>query len=306
MAGGDLTTQIGFAPGTNFAAMGQETAILVVGCDLEEEAPVWWLRVKQAAERGATLIVLNPAPDQAGSGSPLITLRYPFGSAAGGGRWRWSMPSRRSAPTCPKRCRIWRATPSCKPRPKPLPKPRMRRPVRQRGMGLEETQALAQACANLLLATDHIGRPNNGLLGVWPRANDQGAWELGWKPAAESVWPRWQAAEALYIVAADPVSDDPAFQSVFGGQKFVVVQDLYLSQTARLADVVLPAQSWLEREGSYTSGERRVQRFYPALLATSLLCRHRWKSRAPGVPSLLTAMPAGFGRPTGRFCHPAP
>ena len=90
---------------------------------------------------------------------------------------------------------------------------------------------------------------------------------MGWKPSADLLV-EMQAAEALYIAAADPASDDLAFQAVFGAQKFVVVQELYLSQTARLADVVLPVQSWLEREGSYTSGERRVQRFYPVLLAT--------------------------------------
>jgi NADH-quinone oxidoreductase subunit G len=42
------------------------------------------------------------------------------------------------------------------------------------------------------------------------------------------------------------------------------VQELFLTETARLADVVLPAQAYTEREGTFTSGERRVQRFYPA------------------------------------------
>jgi NADH-quinone oxidoreductase subunit G len=46
---------------------------------------------------------------------------------------------------------------------------------------------------------------------------------------------------------------------------FLVVQELFLTDSAAAADVVLPAQSWAEREGSYTSGERRVQRFYPAI-----------------------------------------
>ena len=60
MAGGELTSRFGFSPGTNLANLGKGSAILVVGCDLEEEAPLWWLRVKQAAERGAALVVLNP------------------------------------------------------------------------------------------------------------------------------------------------------------------------------------------------------------------------------------------------------
>jgi NADH-quinone oxidoreductase subunit G len=45
----------------------------------------------------------------------------------------------------------------------------------------------------------------------------------------------------------------------------LVVQDLFLSPTAELADVVLPVESFVEREGTFTSGERRVQRLYPAV-----------------------------------------
>jgi NADH-quinone oxidoreductase subunit G len=45
----------------------------------------------------------------------------------------------------------------------------------------------------------------------------------------------------------------------------VVVQELFLTETARRADVVFPAQSFAEREGTFTSGERRVQRFYPVI-----------------------------------------
>lgn len=66
-------------------------------------------------------------------------------------------------------------------------------------------------------------------------------------------------------MAADPAGDDPKFAEKLQGEIFLVVQDLFLTPTAELADVVLPAQSFIEREGTYTSGERRVQRFYPAL-----------------------------------------
>src|SRR3990170_2599201 len=59
MGGGELTALVGVGAGTNFANMGSGTAIVVVASDLYEEAPIWYLRVKQAADRGATLIVLN-------------------------------------------------------------------------------------------------------------------------------------------------------------------------------------------------------------------------------------------------------
>jgi NADH-quinone oxidoreductase subunit G len=73
------------------------------------------------------------------------------------------------------------------------------------------------------------------------------------------------AAGAVYIAAADPAGDDPALAAALNSAGFVVVQDLFLTETARLADVVFPAQSFIEREGTFTSGERRVQRFYAAV-----------------------------------------
>ena len=68
-----------------------------------------------------------------------------------------------------------------------------------------------------------------------------------------------------YITAADPAGDDPKLASAVEKAEFVVVQELFLTATARLADVVLPAQAFTERDGSYTNAERRVQRFYPAV-----------------------------------------
>ncbi|RPI31168.1 MAG: NADH dehydrogenase (quinone) subunit G [Actinomycetota bacterium] len=263
MAGGELTTQIGFTPGTNLADMGAESAILVVASDLEEEAPLWWLRVKQAAERGAKLIVLNPRQtklDHAAS----YSLRYPFGLAAAA---VLAMVNSLSAkrPELPENLQELARSVEFKEAAQAFAGAENAVVLfGSEGLGITESGSLAQACANLLLATGHTGRPNNGLLGVWSRANDQGAWEIGWKPVQNLV-EALEKAQALYIAASDPVGDDPAYQAAFGGEKFVVVQDLYLTQTARLADVVLPVQSFIEREGSYTSGERRVQRFYPAV-----------------------------------------
>jgi NADH-quinone oxidoreductase subunit G len=275
MAGGDLVAQIGLPPGSNLGEMGAgaETeppdVILVVGSDLEEEAPVWWLRLKQAAQRGAKLIVLNSRRtklDRAAS----FSLRYPFGLAAGAVLALVNALSPKR-PALPESLNEFARSPQLQEAAKAFAESKNAIVLYgSDGMGLPETAALAQACANLLLITDHLGRPNNGLLGVWPHANDQGAWELGWRPS-EDLMDMLNQAGALYIAAADPVGDDPAYQPVFGGQKFVVVQDLFLTRTARLADVVLPAQSWTEREGSYTSGERRVQRFYPALQSTKMV-----------------------------------
>jgi len=146
------------------------------------------------------------------------------------------------------------------------------------GIGVEGTSHLAAACAKLLQDTEHIGKPNNGLIGVWERANDQGAWEMGFEVADDpSTRPFGQSgrglAEALkgkavYIVAADLVGDDPRLAQALESAAFVVVQDVIQTATTEIADVVLPARAFTEREGTLTSGERRVQRFYAAVPPT--------------------------------------
>ena len=59
MGGGELTSAFGVSAGTNFSELGAGATILVVASDLYNEAPVWYLSLKQAAKRGATLILVN-------------------------------------------------------------------------------------------------------------------------------------------------------------------------------------------------------------------------------------------------------
>jgi NADH-quinone oxidoreductase subunit G len=132
------------------------------------------------------------------------------------------------------------------------------------GLGLDGSTALAAACAELVKG--RVGKPNNGLVGVWPRANDQGAWEMGFETSddlAEEI-----KGKTVYVAGADPAGDDPALAKALKASRFLVVQDISLTATAGLADVVLPAQAYTEREGTFTSGERRVQRYYPAVPVT--------------------------------------
>lgn len=242
MAGGDLVAQLGVGQGTNIGDMGVGTAILVVACDLEEEAPVWWLRVKGAADRGATLIVANPRPTKTDRYAKHI-IRYVYGEEVdsvqallgGEGEAAKAFAEAENAVVF----------------------------FGSEGVGLDGSQALAQACANLLIETGHFGKPNNGLVGVWPRANTQGAWDMGFRPASDFKTALGEA-KALYLVASDPVGDDPALAAAVESADFVVAQEIFLTETAKMADVVLPAQAATEREGTFTSGERRVQRFYPA------------------------------------------
>jgi len=243
MGGGDLVAQIGVGQGTNFSDMGKGDAILVVASDLYEEAPIWWLRVKQAADRGATLIVANPRETKLDKHASFI-VRYANGDEVktvqdlgGNSKIAEAFAKAENAIVL----------------------------FGSDGLGLEGSSNVAAACADLFVKTGHTGKANNGLIGVWPKANDQGAWEIGFRPEPDLA--AALKGKAVYIAGADPAGDNPALESALKGAKFVVVQELFQTATADLANVVLPARAYTERDGSFTSGERRVQRFYPAVPA---------------------------------------
>lgn len=241
MGGGDLTQLVGVGAGTNIGAMGKGDAILVVASDLYEEAPIWWLRVKQAADRGASLIVANPRETKLDKFAK-FTIRYAYGDEV------------KVINDFGRKSKI------------PDVFAKARNAVvfyGSEGLGLNGSSTLASACATLLKETEHVGRPNNGLIGVWPRANDQGAWEVGFRPVPDLE--KALKGKAVYIAGADPVGDDPRLAKALKGARFVVVQDVLETATTEIADVVFPAQAYTEREGTYISGERRVQRFYAAV-----------------------------------------
>ena len=74
--------------------------------------------------------------------------------------------------------------------------------------------------------------------------------------------------KALYVMGENPVLSDPDQKHVLAGlaaAEFVVVQDIFLTETAELADVVLPAAAFAEKQGHFTNTERRVQQLLPAV-----------------------------------------
>jgi NADH-quinone oxidoreductase subunit G len=265
MAGGDMVALVGLGSGSNLGDLGSGSAILVIASDLEEEAPLWWLRVKQAAERGATLIVANPRRTKLDSHAKHL-IRYQYGEEA-------AVLNAMLDSFSPKR-------PDQADAVKNLLRNDALKAAAQEitqvenlvvfyssdGTDLAVSQSLANAASNLLIATGHIGRPNNGLVAVWDKGNAQGAWDQGLQPN-QDLAAKMKDAAVLYIVGADPAGDDPQLAAAVDGAQFVIVQELAMTKTAQAADVVFPAQAFTERDGTYTSGERRVQRFYPAVPA---------------------------------------
>jgi NADH-quinone oxidoreductase subunit G len=244
MGGGELTSLVGVGAGTNFASMSKGTTIVVVASDLYEEAPIWYLRVKQAAERGATLIVLNPRETKL-ERFATHALRYDYGDEA------------KFVHDLPKKGKVGEAFTSAE---------NAVILFGSEGLGVTGSSSLASACAKLLNDNGFVGKPNNGLIGVWERANDQGAWEMGFQ--VEEDLATAMKGKTVYIVGADPVADDPKLAQALEGAEFIAVQDVMETATTEIANVVLPAQAFTERAGTLTSGERRVQRFYPAVPPT--------------------------------------
>lgn len=158
------------------------------------------------------------------------------------------------------------------------------------------------AIANLLLLTGNFGRTGTGGYPLRGHANVQGVSDFGSltgylpgyqrtsDPEArvkfEAAWgvtlpesaglnseQMVLAAEAgtlraMYLMGEDKVladSDQGRLHKVLSGLEFLVVQDLFLTRTAEYADVVLPAAASLEKEGTFVSTERRIQRLYRAL-----------------------------------------
>ncbi|MBE0597680.1 MAG: molybdopterin-dependent oxidoreductase [Desulfuromonadales bacterium] len=132
------------------------------------------------------------------------------------------------------------------------------------------SRELGIAAANLAILTGIPGREGSGLYLCGEKANSQGAIDLQIVPGKEALDSQsmFQAAaagtlSALYIVGEDPLTSYPdrkKIETALDKVPFLVVQDIFLSPTAQQADVVLPAASFAEKDGTFTNAERRLQR----------------------------------------------
>ncbi|MGB3903848.1 MAG: molybdopterin-dependent oxidoreductase, partial [Anaerolineae bacterium] len=132
---------------------------------------------------------------------------------------------------------------------------------------------------NVQGACDVGGLPNvyPGYQAVTDRSI-QGKFESAWGVSLSdqvglTVTEMVQAAEegkvrCLYVIGENPMVSDPDLNHVrraLQQTEFLVVQDLFFTETGRFADIIFPATSFAEREGTFTNTERRVQRVRKAL-----------------------------------------
>jgi formate dehydrogenase alpha subunit len=158
------------------------------------------------------------------------------------------------------------------------------------------------ALANLALLTGHVGRESTGVNPLRGQNNVQGACDMGALPnflpgyqkldnqeVREKIEKLWGAKlpsnsgltvvemfdailkgkiKAMYIMGENVMLSDPNIHHVEEALKkleFLVVQEMFLSETAKFADVVLPSCSFAEKDGTFTNTERRMQRVRKAI-----------------------------------------
>jgi formate dehydrogenase alpha subunit len=158
------------------------------------------------------------------------------------------------------------------------------------------------ALANLAMAAGQIGKPSSGVNPLRGQNNVQGACDMGGLPNVytgyqrvddETVRQKFAQAwgvplsprpgmtlmemmkaigqgrvKALFVLGENPLLSDPDANKVKEELKhldLLVVQDIFLSETAELAQVVLPGVSFAEKDGTFTNTERRVQRVRKAI-----------------------------------------
>src|SRR3954447_3635287 len=164
--------------------------------------------------------------------------------------------------------------------------------ISQHTTGTDNARCLIAMCS----ITGHVGKPGTGLHPLRGQNNVQGASDAGLIPM---MYPDYQPVDApgvrerfeeawgvqldpnkgltvteivgsalqggvrgMYMMGENPFLSDPNINKVrkaLSTLDFLVVQDIFLTETAEFADVVLPATSFLEKEGTYTNTDRRVQ-----------------------------------------------
>src|SRR5437867_2490105 len=262
--------------------------LMIVGADASANHPVIAIRFRRAVSRGARLIVVNPKRvdlcDQADlwlqprPGTDVALFNAMAGVRASdiaqAARWYARPPFAGS-------CLIW-------------------------GMGItQHTNGIhnAHALLNLSLVAGQMGFPGSGISPLRGQNNVQGCGDAGCIPTNLPGYQTYEpdtlakfaagwgvrppgttgrvvtemiegcldgATRAMYVVGENPLLSEPDLhhaEKAIDQLDFLVVQDLFMHETAERAHVFLPAAAFAEKDGTYTNSERRVQRVRQALPA---------------------------------------
>lgn len=275
---------------SSIAEMADADVIVLVGCDITEEYPVIWLRMKHALDRGAAMIAVTPKGleidrfiahslvHRYGSGALVMRALADAVSGARGGAGEAGGVPREAISGAG--ARLSRAA-----RPQIL----IGRGALDAPDGVEIYGILRELAAGLHASVNVMRGKGNAsgaaLAGLLPHAGPGGRPLAEIKHDLEALWGAvtdaagWSAPEIidaagrggldlLYAAGADPATDVPdraRWTEARARLPFLVVQDAFLTHTAQMADVVLPALVAPEQNGTVSNIEGRIQRLRPAV-----------------------------------------
>ncbi|TVR24262.1 MAG: NADH dehydrogenase (quinone) subunit G [Anaerolineaceae bacterium] len=276
--GADLVAAVGVGVGTNLSDLGAGDAVLIVASDLEEEVPIWRLRLKGAHDRGAYVVVANARKtrmDDFASATP----RYQAGKAA-----HWLDGIDKADPEVAKALKAAQNLVIV---------------AGAEGLTLDGSRALMQSAANFLIDSGHYGKANNGLMSPLPGPNGMGLHYVGFTPEVTADIAQ-NPPKVLIVAQAEILSDDPYARAWLDKVETIISLNLFPDAVADMAAIALPIQSFAERDGTFTNGERRVQRFYtaqgpmgdalPAWQALSRISEHMGQGKAKASAAAVMVM----------------
>lgn len=286
--------ELGVGSGTNLLTLGEGAVVLVVGADPEEEAPLYMLRLREIVKRGGELVVANVRPTKLDR-SATTSLRYRPGTERSLARGLLSavlnqagtrnLPARTSG-QAELRASLEASGGSFAEEagvsPDDIEAVARKFVEAEHGIIIYGADALAAGTAftrdlgSLALLAGKTGKPGSGMIALLPRGNSRGALDMGVAPdrgpgyapltapgpGARAMWGAAVEGQisGMYLAGIDPLGANPAARAALEKLELLVVQDMFLTPTAEHAHVVLPAVAPVERDGTYTNVERRVQR----------------------------------------------
>lgn len=248
MGGGEYTRALGLPPGSNLGNLGAGDVIIVAASDVYNEAPIYFLRLKAAASRGATLVVAAARATKLDQFASFV-VRYAYGDEI------------ETIKGLEKKDKLGKLISEAK------------NTVvffGSDGLGFEGTSELAAVCAGYVRSK--AGKVHNGLIGIWQNGNAQGVFEQGIKPLTN--FEKTVKDKVVYIAGANPARDLENVEALKGA-KFVIAQSVLQNETTQIANVVFASQAHTEREGTMVNAERRLQHAFsavPALAGTKPDC----------------------------------
>ena len=226
------------------------TDVILVPGFIKKKNPVIWNKIKQAAEAGAKIIVVTTqgaedawkfawkvveTPNDTAFLKKIAKALVNMGKstdAKGFEEFKKSLDDVTLCDTCEEVAQLYADA-------------KKAMIVYQQNILSQEAGALI---AEIAVLSGHIGRPRDGILEVKPKNNSQGLLDLGIEAGAETL----KSLKGLIIFGEDPKNVD------FSGLEFLGVSDIFMTDTAKKADVFIPGTGFASTCGTYTNTERRL------------------------------------------------